>query len=163
MYEWPTGCTLWKDKRVVDMISRFVLQKVNLNGCMLGLTSIEGKLMKKRWTLMSNLPKIVSAFYADICDGSHEHQVIQGKNTSRTSIYPWMMTDKVHQSINQRLDSDAQASNQKQIKISLGGKGGSCCQERGKPVWRVLPLMLLRLCLTLTIHGFLTLDVATTS
>jgi hypothetical protein len=105
IFEWPTGCSLWKEPRVIDMISSYKMVKLNVHGCMLGLVSIEGKPMKKPWTLYSTMDEIQQVFKNNLCDRSHEHQVIQGKNTSLTSSHPWGMTDKVHQAIQMRVDS----------------------------------------------------------
>ena len=114
IFEWPTGCALWKDERVVGMISKYSMIKQNINGCMLGLTSIEGRPMKKPWTLYSTMDEIQKVFANDLCDGSHEHQTIQGKNTARTSSYPWGMTDKVHEAIRMRVNSHVESLDQTQ-------------------------------------------------
>jgi len=105
MFEWPTGCSFWKEPRVVDMISQYHMIKHNVHGCMIGVVSIEGNPMKKPWTIYSTMDQVQMVFKDSLCDGSHEHQIIQGKNTSRTSSYPWVMTDKVHQAIQLRVDS----------------------------------------------------------
>ena len=112
IYEWPTGCSLWQNHLVEDMVQSFNMSAVDIHGCMLGLTSLEGNPMKKPWTLKTTMSQLQEVFRGDLCDGSHEHQVIQGKNTSRSSIYPWMMTDKVHQAIQLQIAKDGENKTQ---------------------------------------------------
>jgi len=119
IFEWPTGCSLWKDQRVVDMISFYKMVEQNIHGCMLGLVSIEGKPMKKPWTIYSTMGEVQKVFARELCDGSHEHQTTQGKNTPLTSSYPWGMTDKVHEAIRMRVDSHAE----RHLRTRDSGKG----------------------------------------
>ena len=58
-YEWPTQCTLWRDPRVIRMIAKFKMDIVAINGCMLGLKSSKGSLIKKPWTLRSTFPELI--------------------------------------------------------------------------------------------------------
>jgi len=76
------------------MIDMFKMRMVNINGCMLGLKSPEGNLFKKPWTLASTFGELIDVFVNCKCDSKHKHQVIQGKSTASTSIYPFDMTDK---------------------------------------------------------------------
>ena len=75
------------------------MRMININGCMLGLKSPEGNLFKKPWTLASTFGELIDVFVNCKCDSKHKHQVIQGKSTASTSIYPFDMTDKIHQAI----------------------------------------------------------------
>ena len=125
MFEWPTGCSLWKEPVIEDMISQYHMIKHNVHGCMLGVVSIEGKPMKKPWTIYSTMEQIQMVFKDSLCDGSHEHQIVQGKNTSRTSSYPWDMTDKVHRAIRLRVDS--QIAHVNSMQESGKGEGSVAC------------------------------------
>ena len=54
-YEWPTGCSLWKEPRIVSRVNMFKMRMVNINGCMLGLKSPEGNLLRSLGPLLLRL------------------------------------------------------------------------------------------------------------
>ena len=99
VFEWPRFCGLWGERRVKRMVRELELDFANFNGCMLGLCSKQGTLMKKPWSLASDIPKLISNFSAFKCDRSHEHAKIAGGETSRSAFYPDMFTDLAHDSV----------------------------------------------------------------
>ena len=96
IFEWPTGCALWKDDRIQGLIKRFELDLVKFNGCMLGVRAANGIPIKKPWTLASNVASIIRRFQKYTCDGKHKHEPCQGSETAKTAFYPRKMTDEAH-------------------------------------------------------------------
>ena len=96
IYEWPRTNYLWDEQRVKDMITKYDLQPVEVDGCMLGLKSTEGVPMKKGWTLQTNLSWLAHTMHGRLCDGRHRHQTVGGKETARTALYTVQMAYLVH-------------------------------------------------------------------
>lgn len=68
------------------------LSQVDL--CTHGLESLNGIPMRKGLTLLSNSQAFVEEMDSR-CDGSHQHQVVQGRETARTAVYPDDFAKKV--------------------------------------------------------------------
>ena len=61
-FEWPRGCTYWRDRRVQSFMQRHSLAEVRFDGCMFGLkshaTKSMGKLTRKPWTIATSAPQL---------------------------------------------------------------------------------------------------------
>ncbi len=86
LYEWPTGCRLWRSKRVLKMVKNLGMTKANINGCSLGLVSSRGNPMFKPWTLASSFEMFGRAFCGLVCDKTHTHDHARGSETAKTSF-----------------------------------------------------------------------------
>ena len=56
-FEWPTGCTLWENDKVMAMIEEFDMRAANFNGCRVGLKSSRNMPICKPWTVRTTARK----------------------------------------------------------------------------------------------------------
>ena len=68
-------------------------QKVVFDQCMLGLKGPDGKLLKKRTVLATNIPDVILAFSGLLCTKDHDHGILQGQLNGRvvskwSQVYP---------------------------------------------------------------------------
>jgi hypothetical protein len=100
-FEWPTGCSLWQDDAIVDMVQAYSLHKVNFHGCSLGLRSQHGagRPIKKPWTIATTSANMFEAFRLKRCSGQHQHSPCAGSDTKLTENYTDDMTDLIHVAI----------------------------------------------------------------
>ena len=55
-FEWPSGCSLWDEPEIVDLLQRYSLNKVEMHGCAAGLRSDRSGLpVKKPWTIATTV------------------------------------------------------------------------------------------------------------
>ena len=73
--EWPRNCTYWKEKCVLRLIKELGLERVDFDGCALGLVTLDDKQtpIKKPWTLYTNSDVMLDAFSTKLCPGPKEH------------------------------------------------------------------------------------------
>ena len=97
VFEQPAGAKSWNEPDVRNVEALDGVQIVTVDQCMLGLKSKAGIPMRKRTKLMTNCHVLAQRFRAvGLCDGSHEHQTIQGQEGGvRRSVwaqrYPELM------------------------------------------------------------------------
>ena len=77
MYEWPTGCKLWKSKRVTKMVNELGMLKTRINGCAVGLLSTKGREIYKPWTLAASFSEIDNYMKDKVCNRQHVHDQAQ--------------------------------------------------------------------------------------
>ena len=95
LFELPTMCEYWKWKRVQAFLSKYGMDKYKFDGCQLGTCDKHGNLIRKQWTLASNLVAY-SAFTAFKCDGSHQHGESRGNDLRKAENYTYKVTDMIH-------------------------------------------------------------------
>lgn len=103
LYEWPTGCTLWKHHAVQQFITEHSMNSVDINGCALGLKSTRtGEPIKKPCTIISTSPAMIKALEGYRCPGKEvhpRHDPCAGSQTKLTESYTDQMTDIIHDAI----------------------------------------------------------------
>ena len=57
--EWPKGCSYWRWPRVVALGKELKLIELNFDGCVFGLKTADGMLIKKPWRVMTNMSSFV--------------------------------------------------------------------------------------------------------
>ena len=95
LFELPTMCEYWKWKRVQAFLRKYGMDKYKFDGCQVGTCDRHGNLIRKQWTLASNLVTY-SAFTAFKCDGSHQHGESRGSDLKNAENYTYKMTDMIH-------------------------------------------------------------------
>ena len=95
LFELPTMCEYWKWKRVQAFLRKYGMDKYKFDGCQLGTCDRHGNLIRKQWTLASNLVAY-SAFTAFKCDGTHQHGESRGSDLKNAENYTYKMTDMIH-------------------------------------------------------------------
>ena len=102
-FEWPTGCGLWREKKVQNMLQRFSLNAVDFHGCAAGLTSVKNQLpIKKPWTVMSSSPAVLEYLGRFQCPGKKvhpKHDPCAGVDTKRSEGYTPAMADAIHEAV----------------------------------------------------------------
>ena len=103
VWEWPRGCSLWRDPAVVAIIKKFGLTPALFDGCAYGLRSESGQNkglpIHKPWTLATNCPAIYKKFHGKRCPGKHahpKHAPCAGRDTSASAFYPRRMAVDFH-------------------------------------------------------------------
>lgn len=77
IFEHPEGSLVWQR----DNVNEVPGDKVSFDQCMLGLKAPgpNGKYMKKRTTIKTNVPGLANALRQYQCHGRHEHQRVEGQ------------------------------------------------------------------------------------
>ena len=102
--EWPTACAYWKWDCVEKLVEMLGLKTVRVHGCALGLKSVvNGKPIKKPWTLKTDVEDIVENLEKYKCSNDHEHHPCAGKDTKLTESYTPEMVVVIHKSFKQFL------------------------------------------------------------
>ena len=84
-FEHPQRAASWKLPEVQQVGSLPGVQQVSFDQCMLGLrTKTSGVRMRKRTTIMTNLPQLADAFRGCMCSRDHEHQPMHGNEGGQT-------------------------------------------------------------------------------
>jgi len=95
-WEWPTRCAGCEEPmflRLQAFLQRLgkPLYFCRVDGCRYGLRSLSGGFLKKSWTIATASESFYNIYKTKVCVGSHEHDHIQGLETSRSTYYPWRM------------------------------------------------------------------------
>ena len=88
--EWPTQCDYWRESCVKRLIEDLKLDKVQIDGCAVGLKSKEGLPIRKPWTIATNHDTLWKVLNGHKCPGKEthpEHQPCEGKHTRMTEEY----------------------------------------------------------------------------
>ena len=103
--EWPRSCRYWA-YRCVDLFTRrYSLSKTHFDGCQYGLYSIkaghEHQLIKKSWTMASNIPGVHERL-CECCKGhncAHSHHPATGADVLNTQYYTPLIAIQIHLAI----------------------------------------------------------------
>ena len=111
-FEWPSKCTYWKRKDVMQMIETLAIKPAFFCGCALGLMSLtkgnEHMFIKKPWRVYSNSGKVVQAFSKFSCPGNSDTHIrdqcrdVNAKNSER---YTDMFAECFHKSVRAEFSS----------------------------------------------------------
>jgi hypothetical protein len=96
-FEWPRHCSLWQEVSVKKFIEEFQLQKVDFDGCSVGLVSTKGEPLLKPWRIHTDNLAVVQALINRRCNKQHQHGIIAGKETAKTASYPPELCILLHQ------------------------------------------------------------------
>ena len=100
-FEWPIPCFGWRQEPMVDVARQLQLRGVpwldcRVDGCNYGMRDSEGiGFIRKRWLIKTTDEKFHQVFRTKVCPGHHQHTVIEGKETTRSSYYPWRMVQAI--------------------------------------------------------------------
>ena len=100
-YEWPIPCFGWKQAPTQDLAAFMEQQGIpwldcRIDGCNYGLKDSEGiNFLRKRWLVKTTDERFHQVFRAKVCCGQHQHTVIEGQETARSSYYPWRMVEAI--------------------------------------------------------------------
>ena len=81
-------CSLWREDAVQAFVEEFQLQKVDFDGCAVGLVSTSGEPLLKPWQIFSDNRTLLTALIDQRCNKQQTHGVIAGRETARTASYP---------------------------------------------------------------------------
>ncbi len=95
LFELSTMCEYWRWKRVQAFLRKYGMDKYKFDGCQVGTSDRRGNLIRKQWTLASNLVAY-SVFTTLKCDGSHQHGESRGSDLKNAENYTYKMTDMIH-------------------------------------------------------------------
>ena len=100
-FEWPKGCTLWKDPAVKAMMAEYGLNVAFWDGCAVGLRSTVAPHLpiRKPWALATNSLALFEALNGRTCPGKeqhHEHAPCSGSQTKLSENYTEEFADIVH-------------------------------------------------------------------
>lgn len=104
LMELPRGCDYWKDERMISLIEGTVNHVQDFDGCMHGLRaehSVSKNPIKKPWRIISWGVKIDGLNRK--CDGSHEHDKCEGKDTKLTQLYTSQIVGTIYRAITKRV------------------------------------------------------------
>lgn len=95
-WEWPTQCFGWDQKPLQELAKSLQEMEVpwlscRIDGCNYGLRNEQGEFLRKRWTVMTCDEKFHQEFRSKVCPCHHRHGRIEGKETAKTSYYPWKL------------------------------------------------------------------------
>jgi len=97
--EWPYGCDYWNFRATNEVIRKYDLRGVRIDGCALGLVARNGTPIVKPWFIMTNCPELLQEFYGYRCPGSTVHPIHEpcaGNETKRTESYTVRMVELIH-------------------------------------------------------------------
>ncbi len=95
-FEWPRHCSLWQEESVKKFVTEFQLQKVDFDGCSVGLVSSKGEPLLKPWRIHTDNLAVIRALIDRRCAKKHQHGIIAGKETARTASYPTELCVLLH-------------------------------------------------------------------
>ena len=92
-WEWPWRCRGWKEPVVMDFIEYIQRHLTELwicrvDGCRFGMKSSQGNFIQKSWKIMTSDVEFYSKFRLRCCLKNHDHEWLQGDETTKSSYYP---------------------------------------------------------------------------
>ena len=95
-YEWPHPCFGWKQKPLLAIQALFEQhgQEWNdcrIDGCRYGMVDSNNEFLKKKWMIKTNDELFHGQYRCKVCTGGHCHGRIEGRETQKSSYYPWKM------------------------------------------------------------------------
>ena len=101
-WEWPTRCYGWEDAEFLRLVRG--LQRLGrdwnygrVDGCRYGLKSAQGRFLRKSWSIGTTSQRFYTTYKSKTCTGCHDHDRVQGVETSRSAYYPWNFCKSVAQ------------------------------------------------------------------
>ena len=104
--EWPSSCAYWRFQQVKDYIKNNHLHKVKVLGCAFDMRNSKGGIVYKPWTIATSSIIMHEAFVPYRCSRDHEHAVLEGKETTKSSKYPVNVARLVHKSFTKSIQTD---------------------------------------------------------
>ena len=111
-FEHPAGADSWVEDCVDELSRKEGVQDVVFDQCVFGLRDpVNQMAYRKRTRILSNSPNIIRLFQGRLCDGTHEHQPLEGKTrvggklcnrTECAQVYPRKLVEALVKAI--RLD-----------------------------------------------------------
>ena len=99
-FEWPRHCSGWRANLVLRMIKELSMEKVEIDGCTLGVKSLKtDKPIKKPWSIATTCSEMQQEFQNSRCQRDHEHTPCEGSDTKQTGFYTPKMARKILKSI----------------------------------------------------------------
>ena len=77
-FEWPRGCSGWKEPCVIKMRQVLNMQPVDIDGCAAGAMDSAGTPMLKPWRFLVSSQHLADALHGLRCARDHEHRTIAG-------------------------------------------------------------------------------------
>ena len=117
--EQPLGSTWLKQPECADVlkyIDEGILLVLRVDGCQVGYKDAESGLPNKKPSLyITTLLAAESVFDGCLCDGSHQHEHLEGNNkygsrTAQASVWPHTLNEMVLQAMVQQASAEATAS-----------------------------------------------------
>ena len=62
-----------------------------IDGCRYGMVDSNNELLKKKWMIKTNDELFHGQYRCKVCTGGHCHGRIEGRETQKSSYYPWKM------------------------------------------------------------------------
>ena len=102
VFDWPRRCHYWRRPEVAQVLARFSLRSVVVNGCAVGLVKPGGggAFIARLWRLATNAPSLITALGGLRCssDGGHSHvpdlDLRRGPEAENARGYPRLLRDK---------------------------------------------------------------------
>ena len=103
--EWPKNNEYWKLPEVEEAVRKHGLQKVTVNACMVGLTSVNpedrGQPVRKPWTIATNDETLREHMHKFLCPSIDHHGVPHApclkRNAKMSESYTDVMIDAIHE------------------------------------------------------------------
>ena len=93
-FEWPHPSFGWRQEPLQDLARHFEAKSIpwlpcRIDGCNYGMKNEAGTaFIHKRWLVRTTSERFHKEFRSKLCPGNHEHCLIQGTETARSSYYP---------------------------------------------------------------------------
>ena len=99
-YEWPHPCFGWKQKPLLAIQALFEKHghewlDCRIDGCRYGMVDAQQNFLRKKWLVKTNDELFHSQFRCKVCQGGHCHGRIEGRETQKSSYYPWKMVQSI--------------------------------------------------------------------
>ena len=100
-FEWPHPSFGWRQAPLQDLARHFEAKAIpwlpcRIDGCNYGMKNEAGTaFVHKKWLIRTTSERFHKEFRSKLCPGNHEHCLIQGTETSRSSYYPWRMVQSI--------------------------------------------------------------------
>jgi len=99
--EWPRRCAYWRQRNVQSFLRDYDLRLHHFDGCRFNLRSIapskQGKLLRKPWTLASDVPQFTKFGDFTCCHPRGAHASVEGRDTRATEEYTDSMVHLIHE------------------------------------------------------------------
>ena len=100
-WEWTYPCAGW-DQHVMLNLERDLKgihqdwESCRVDGCCYGMMNRDNSLfLQKKWLIKTNDTRFAQAYRAKVCPRNHQHDHIQGLETSRSAYYPRRMVESI--------------------------------------------------------------------
>ena len=99
-WEWPWPCYGWQQKPLLAIQALFEKHGLEWNGCRIdgcryGMVDEHNMFLRKKWLVRTNDEHFHGQFRCKVCVGNHCHGRIEGRETQKSSYYPWKMVQAI--------------------------------------------------------------------